>query len=70
MYLCDVPICVLMRNEIAYDFLIFHKWNYVSIILTVVMNVVSVFCRAIRKLTLEQAVKTQRRNRAITLLFL
>jgi hypothetical protein len=59
-----------MRNETAYDFLIFHKWNYVSIILTVVMIVVSVFCRATRKLALEQAMKTQRGNRAITLLFL
>jgi hypothetical protein len=41
-----------------------------SIILTAVVNVVSVFCRAIRKLTLEQAMKAQRGNRAITLLFL
>ena len=60
----------LMRNNIAYDLLILHEWNYMRIILTVVMNVVSVFCRATRNLTLEQAMKAQSGNRAITLLFL
>jgi len=59
-----------MRNKTACDLFTVHKWNYMSIILTAVMNVVTVFCRAVRMLTLEQAMKAKRENRAIAVLFL